>query len=130
MLSKRKPQQVQLSNYHYEKALQTECLLSVSINHPLPPLLAGEVDFCMAKRWRGCNYAGCNSARQLNSILFSSCRSCRDGHALSYVGEKKGRKDSPLKGDFDSPFELSGSNPLLKVFQAWLRQLKDKFDKN
>ena len=76
------------------------------------------------------NYEVYNSARQLNSILFSSCRSCRDGHALSYVGEKKGRKDSPLKGDFDSPFEFSELKLLLKVFQAWLRQLKDKCDKN
>ena len=48
------------------------------------------------------------------------------GTSNLYVGEKKGRKDSPLKGDFDSPFELSELEPLLKVFQAWLRQLKDK----
>ena len=31
------------------------------------------------------------------------CRSCRDGHTLSYVGEKKGWKDSPLKGGFRFP---------------------------
>ena len=43
-----------------------------------------------------------------------------------YVGEKKGRKDSPLKGDFDSPFELSELEFLLEVFQAWLLPLKDK----
>jgi len=29
-------------------------------------------------------------------ILIYICRSCRDGHPLSYVGEKKGGKDSPL----------------------------------
>ena len=76
------------------------------------------------------NFTGDNLSHQLYYALFLPCRSCRDGHALSYVGEKKGRKDSPLKGDFDSPFELSGVKPLLKVFQAWLRQLKDKCDKN
>ena len=76
------------------------------------------------------NYEVYNSAHQFNYILFLLCRSCRDRHALSCVGEKKGRKDSPLKGDFDSPFELSGLKSLLKVFQAWLRQLKDKCDKN
>ena len=76
--------------------------LILSKNYILPPMLAGEV----AKRsFDGgvVNYVGRNLARQLNCILFSPCRSCRDGHALSCVGEKKGRKDSPLKGDFDFP---------------------------
>ena len=73
------------------------------------------------------NYEGYKSAHQLSYAFSSPCRSCRDRHALSYVGEKKGRKDSPLKGDFDSPFELSELKPLLKVFQAGLRQLKDYF---
>ena len=93
---------------------------------PLPPLFIGEV----AERSEGggvVNYAGSKVSHQLYWILFSPCRSCRDGHALSYIGEKKGRKDSPLKGDFDSPFELSELKSLLKVFQAWLRQLKDRF---
>ena len=73
------------------------------------------------------NYKGYKSAHQLSYAFSLPCRSCRDGHALSCVGEKKGRKDSPLKGDFDSPFELSEIKSLLKVFQAWLRQLKDRF---
>ena len=33
----------------------------------------------------------------------SYCRLCRDGHALSCVGEKKGRKDSPKGGISISP---------------------------
>ena len=38
-------------------------------------------------------------------------RSCRDGHALSCVGEKKGRKDSPKGGISISP--LSDENLIL-----------------
>ena len=70
---------------------------------------------------------------EYRSILYSPCRSCRDGHALSYVGEKKGQKDSPFGGSFDSPPYVLLDSKSHKICLSSLRyaspKLKDKIVK-
>ena len=39
-------------------------------------------------------------------MLSLLCRSCRDGHTLSCVGEKKGWKDSPTANKSDIGYGL------------------------
>ena len=60
------------------------------------------VDFCVAKRRRGCNYAGCNSARQLNYIFFYFVAHAATGTPF-LVWRKERAERFAFKGGFRFP---------------------------
>ena len=86
------------------------------------------VDFCVAKRRRGCKLCGSQFSTPIKLYIVFTL-SLMPRRARPFLCRRKERAERfAFKGGISiPPFELSELKSLLKVFQAWLRQLKDRF---
>ena len=86
------------------------------------------VEFCVAKRRRGCKLCGSQFSTPIKLYIVFTL-SLMPRRARPFLCRRKERAERfAFKGGISiPPFELSELKSLLKVFQAWLRQLKDRF---